>query len=196
MDAKQPVWIAGVDEAGRGPLVGPVVCAAVVLAPGHGIVGLRDSKQLTAAKRESLRTLIMQQAHAYSVVTVSAADIDCLNILQATLLGMRQALDALPFTPCLALIDGNKVPLQLRCPARAIVKGDQLEACISAASILAKTHRDALLVELDQRFPNYGFARHKGYPTAEHLAALKQHGPCSEHRRSFAPVRLHSSAAH
>lgn len=190
MDANPPVWIAGVDEAGRGPLVEPVVCAAVILPRVHSIVGLRDSKQLSAAKRESLRVLIMQHAHAYSVISVSAADIDRLNILQATMLGMRLALEALPFAPCLALIDGNRIPLELRCPARAIVKGDQLEACIAAASILAKTHRDALLLELDQRFPNYGFARHKGYPTAEHLAALKEHGPCSEHRRSFAPVRM------
>lgn len=190
MDVEVPVWIAGVDEAGRGPLVGPVVCAAVILASGHGIVGLRDSKQLSALERERVAALIMRHAHAYSVITVSAADIDCLNILQATLLGMRLALDALPFAPCLALIDGNKIPLQLRCPARAIVKGDQSEACISAASILAKTHRDALLVELDRRFPNYGFARHKGYPTVAHLAALKQYGACPEHRRSFAPVRL------
>ena len=190
MDVEVPVWIAGVDEAGRGPLVGPVVCAAVILAPGHGIVGLRDSKQLSASKRERVAALIMRRAHAYAVITVSAADIDCLNILQATLLGMRLALDALPFAPCLALIDGNKIPSQLRCPARAIVKGDQSEACISAASILAKTHRDALLVELDRRFPNYGFARHKGYPTVAHLAALKHYGACPEHRRSFAPVRL------
>ncbi len=182
--------VAGVDEAGRGPLAGAVVCAAVILDPARPIEGLKDSKLLKATQREALRELILQQALAYSIVEVSAAEIDQLNILQATMQGMSRALFALSIKPDLALVDGNKLPKQLPCPARAIVKGDQLEACISAASILAKTHRDALLAALDLRYPQYGFAIHKGYPTPQHLAALLEHGPCPEHRQSFAPVAL------
>jgi ribonuclease HII len=179
---------AGVDEAGRGPLAGAVVCAAVILDPAKPIDGLKDSKLLKAPQREALRELILERALAYSIIEVSAAEIDQINIFQATMQGMSRALFALPIAPEMALIDGNKLPQHLPCPARAIVKGDQLEACISAASILAKTHRDALLCALDLRYPQYGFAIHKGYPTPQHLAALREHGPCPEHRLSFAPV--------
>ena len=181
--------IAGVDEAGRGPLAGPVVVAAVILDPARPIAGLADSKQLREAQRLALDGEIRARALAFCVIEVDAATIDRLNILQATLLGMRDALRGLAATPDEALIDGNKLPRDLPCPARAIVDGDALIAEISAASILAKVHRDRLLVELDAVHPGYGFATHKGYPTAEHLAALERLGPCPAHRRSFAPVK-------
>ena len=180
--------VAGVDEAGRGPLAGPVVVAAVILDPGRPIDGLADSKKLSAARREALYALIVEQALAWSVCEVSPAEIDRLNILHATLLGMQRAVAALDPAPQLALIDGNRAPA-LRCPARAVIGGDALEAAISAASIVAKVTRDRCMVALHRRFPGYGFDRHKGYPTAEHLDRLARLGPCEQHRRSFAPVR-------
>lgn len=181
--------VAGVDEAGRGPLAGPVVVAAVILDPARPIDGLADSKQLTAKRREALHVLIVQRALAHAVVRVEAAEIDRVNILQATLAGMRRALESLAITPTLALIDGNRLPDSLPCPARAIVRGDASEPAISAASILAKVTRDRILVDYDARWPGYGFAQHKGYPAPAHLEALRRLGPCPEHRRSFAPVR-------
>jgi ribonuclease HII len=182
-------WIAGVDEAGRGPLAGPVVVAAVILDDSRPIEGIADSKVLTAARREQLANEIRERARAFSVIVISAAEIDRYNILQATLLGMAHAVTALVPCPVLALIDGNRMPKKLPCPGRTIVDGDATEAAIGAASILAKVARDALMVELDLRYPGYGFAQHKGYPTPEHFAALERLGPCHEHRRSFAPVR-------
>lgn len=181
--------IAGVDEAGRGPLAGPVVVAAVILDPAQPIAGLADSKILRAARRETLDAQIRAQAMAFSVIEIGVADIDRLNILQATLLGMSRALATLTPAPQLALIDGNRLPKDLVCAARAIVDGDATEPAISAASILAKVARDRILCELDVIHPGYGFARHKGYPTPEHFAALKRLGPCPAHRRSFAPVQ-------
>jgi len=183
------VLTAGVDEAGRGPLAGPVVCAAVILDPARPIAGLQDSKQLSAKARETLAVAIKAQALCFAIVEVSVRDIDRLNILQATLFGMSQALASLNPAPLFALIDGNRLPKLLCCPARAIVKGDVTEPAISAASILAKTHRDTLMLALDQRFPQYEFAVHKGYPTPVHLAKLKVFGVCSAHRTSFAPVQ-------
>jgi ribonuclease HII len=181
--------IAGVDEAGRGPLAGPVVIAAVILDPARPIAGLADSKTLGAARREALDAQIRERALAFSVVEIGVADIDRLNILQATLLGMARALAALAPAPQLALIDGNRLPGDLCCAARAIVDGDATEPVIGAASILAKVARDRILCELDAIHPGYGFARHKGYPTPEHFAALERLGPCAAHRRSFAPVQ-------
>ncbi len=177
----------GVDEAGRGPLAGPVCAAAVILDPARPIVGLKDSKKLSASNRVRLAGEIRDKALAWSVAWASRAEIDALNILQATLLAMQRAVEGLSPAAEMALIDGNKTP-KLAIPARAIVKGDALEACISAASILAKTARDALMQEMAQRYPHYGFEQHAGYPTADHLAALKIHGPCAEHRQTFAPV--------
>ncbi|MGD2129732.1 MAG: ribonuclease HII [Lysobacterales bacterium] len=179
---------AGVDEAGRGPLAGPVVVAAVILDPAAPIDGLDDSKRLDRARRESLFGLIRERAACWSIVEVHADEIDRLNILQATLLGMARAVAGLDPAPDLALVDGNRAPA-LPCAVRTIVQGDRLEKCISAASILAKVHRDALMRGWHQRFPEYGFDRHKGYPTRDHLRALARHGPCPLHRRSFAPVR-------
>ena len=181
--------VAGVDEAGRGPLAGPVVVSAVVLDPARPIAGLDDSKRLSARRRESLAEQIRASALGWSVIEVEADEIDRLNILQATLTGMRRAVEALSIRIDEVLIDGNRVPAGLALPARAIVGGDALQPAISAASILAKTVRDARLVELDSQFPGYGFAVHKGYPTPAHLQALRQLGPCAAHRRSFAPVR-------
>ena len=181
--------VAGVDEAGRGPLAGPVVVSAVVLDPARPIAGLDDSKRLSARRRESLAEQIRASALGWSVIEVEADEIDRLNILQATLTGMRRAVEALSIRIDEVLIDGNRVPAGLSLPARAIVGGDALQPAISAASILAKTVRDARLVELDSQFPGYGFAVHKGYPTPAHLQALRQLGPCAAHRRSFAPVR-------
>jgi ribonuclease HII len=178
---------AGVDEAGRGPLAGPVFAAAVILDPAHRIRGLRDSKMLTPERREVLAIEIRAHAIAWAVASADVAEIDTLNILRATLLAMRRAVEALSVLPLEALVDGNQCP-QLSCPVHAIVKGDRDVASISAASILAKTARDALLIELDARYPEYGFAHNKGYGTPEHLAALDRHGPCAIHRRSFAPV--------
>ena len=187
--AKSGECISGVDEAGRGPLAGPLLCAAVILHPDRPITGLRDSKQLKANEREALRGEILANAWAYAIIEISHSEIDKLNIFQATMEGMRRAVAALNLAPSLALIDGNKVPPGLICPARAIVKGDQLEACISAASILAKTTRDALMLEHAKTYPGYGFEIHKGYPTPAHLAALNKLGACVIHRRSYAPVR-------
>lgn len=181
--------VCGVDEAGRGPLAGSVFAAAVILGEDHGIVGLADSKVLTAAKRESLSEQIKLRALAWSIATASVEEIDQLNILHATMLAMQRAVIGLPTPASAALIDGNRVPKQLPCPGRAIVKGDALEPAISAASILAKVARDAELRVLHLDYPLYGFAEHKGYPTPAHLAALQLHGPCQVHRRSFAPVR-------
>ena len=181
------VLVAGVDEAGRGPLAGPVVAAAVILDPRRPIEGLADSKTLTAARREALAREIRRHASAHAVAQADVAEIDALNILHATMLAMRRAVEALGVAPDEVLVDGNRCP-DVACRVRAIVKGDRDVAAISAASILAKTVRDALLVELDATYPAYGFAQHKGYPTPEHLAALARHGPCPAHRRSFAPV--------
>lgn len=181
--------IAGVDEAGRGPLAGPVLVAAVILDPHRPIEGLADSKVLNEGQRDELAALIRERATAYSVIAVDVDEIERLNILGATLAGMSRALAALSILPTLALIDGNRLPKALVCPARTIVGGDASEAAISAASILAKTARDRLMRELDAVHPVYGFARHKGYATPEHLAALEQFGPCPAHRAGFAPVR-------
>ena len=181
--------IAGVDEAGRGPLAGPVVVAAVILNPAHRINGLADSKVLTAERREVLDARIRERAIAFSVVAIEVGDIDRINIFHATMLGMSRALAALAPAPTFALIDGNQLPKELICPARAIVDGDAKEKAISAASILAKVARDRMMCELDVLHPGYGFAQHKGYSTPEHFEALQRLGPCSIHRRSFAPVR-------
>ena len=180
--------ICGVDEAGRGPLAGSVVAAAVILDPARPIAGLADSKKLRPAVRERLALEIREKALAWSIAEASAEEIDQINILQATFLAMRRAVAALTLTPAHALIDGNRIPQGLLCTAEAIVKGDAKEPAISAASILAKTFRDAQLLVLDQQYPDYGFAQHMGYPTAAHLAALKRHGPTPVHRRSFGPV--------
>ena len=180
--------ICGVDEAGRGPLAGSVVAAAVILDPANPIAGLADSKKLSAARREKLAHEIRTHALAWAIGEASAAEIDEINILQATFLAMRRAVAGLSVTPSHALIDGNRIPPGLLCPAEAIIKGDAKEPDISAASILAKTHRDAQLLELDVMFPQYGFSRHMGYPTAAHLQALQQYGPSPVHRRSFASV--------
>ncbi|RPH94985.1 MAG: ribonuclease HII [Lysobacterales bacterium] len=180
--------VAGVDEAGRGPLAGPVVVAAVILDPLRTIDGLDDSKRLDERRREALFPLIRQRALAWSVIEIPAAEIDRINILQATLLGMRQAVEQLSVSPGLVLIDGNRLP-PLPCAARAIVGGDGLEPAISAASILAKVTRDRIMREWHYRYPEYGFDRHKGYGTPEHLRSLARFGPCEIHRRSFAPVR-------
>jgi ribonuclease HII len=179
--------IAGVDEAGRGPLAGPVFAAAVILDPARTIEGLKDSKALSARQRERLAVDIRTHALAWAIASADVNEIDTLNILQATLVAMRRAVEALATAPGEAWIDGNHCP-RLGCRTRAIVKGDRDVAAISAASILAKTARDALLLELDILYPAYGFARNKGYGTPDHLAALERHGPCPAHRRSFAPV--------
>jgi ribonuclease HII len=178
----------GVDEAGRGPLAGPVYAAAVILDPARPIAGLDDSKKLSERRREQLEIEIRQKALAWSIAFASVEEIDSLNILQATLLAMKRAVETLALCPSEALIDGNRCP-RLAIPARAIVGGDATVAEISAASILAKTARDAEMRLLHQRFPQYGLDRHKGYGTAAHLAALAAHGAAPFHRRSFAPVR-------
>ncbi|HUB91497.1 MAG TPA: ribonuclease HII [Dyella sp.] len=182
--------VAGVDEAGRGPLAGPVVVAAVILDKRRRIKGLDDSKKLSEAKREALFPLIVERALAYSVVVIEREEIDRINIFQATMVGMTRALRGLAPAATEALIDGNQLPRDLPCPARAIIGGDALEPSISAASILAKVSRDRLMVAMDGHYPGYGFAAHKGYSTPGHLAALQRLGPCAEHRRSFAPVKL------
>jgi ribonuclease HII len=184
------VLIAGVDEAGRGPLAGPLAVAAVILDPARPIAGLNDSKKLSEAKREALYPQIIEYALAYCVVLIEPHEIDRLNIFQATMTGMSRAVAGLSLLAHEALIDGNKLPRDLPCPGRAIVGGDALEPAISAASILAKVSRDRLMVAMDEVYPGYGFAVHKGYPTPIHLASLQQLGPCAQHRRSFAPVRL------
>jgi ribonuclease HII len=180
--------VAGVDEAGRGPLAGPVVVAAVVLDPGISIPGLDDSKKLSEKRREELFPLIMERSVAWAVVEVGRDVIDRVNILQATMLGMKKAVEQLVPAPSLALVDGNRAP-DLECRVRTIIQGDSLEPAISAASILAKVTRDRVMNELHVSYPDYGFDRHKGYPTAEHLSCLARLGPCAAHRRSFAPVR-------
>lgn len=181
-------WVCGVDEAGRGPLAGSVVAAAVILDPARPIAGLADSKKLSAKVRERLAVEIREKAIAWSVAEASSTEIDQVNILQATFLAMRRAIEGLSVSATHALIDGNRIPPGLPCPAEAIVKGDAKEPAISAASILAKTVRDAQMVELDAQYPLYGFAKHMGYPTADHLAALRLYGPIAAHRRSFGPV--------
>ena len=181
--------LCGVDEAGRGPLAGSVFAAAVVLDPARPIEGLADSKLLSARERERLAIEVRRMALAWAVASASVEEIDRINILQATLEAMRRAIEALPFVPDEACVDGLYVPaVAIRC--RALVKGDRLMPAVSAASILAKTARDDEMRGLDERFPGYGFARHKGYATAQHLAALKALGPCAIHRRTFEPVRI------
>lgn len=188
-DSRQATLIAGVDEAGRGPLVGAVVAAAVILDPLRPIAGLADSKKLSPARREALAVVIKEQALVWSLGRAEAVEIDELNILWATMLAMRRTLEGLSIQPAMALIDGNRVPNGLAMAAEARVKGDATEPCISAASILAKTARDAEMQALDARYPGYGFAVHKGYPTRAHLEALARLGPTPEHRRSFGPVK-------
>lgn len=186
------VWICGVDEAGRGPLVGSVVAGAVVLDPNQPIIGLRDSKKLSPARREQLYAEIMQKARAWGIGQASPGEIDTLNILQATMLAMRRAIEALSERlgewPSKALIDGNRCPI-LPIASEAIIKGDAKEPAISAASIIAKVTRDQQMQALHTQYPQYGFNQHMGYPTEAHMQALKQYGPCEEHRRTFAPVR-------
>ena len=184
----RPGLVAGVDEAGRGPLAGPVVAAAVILDDRQPIAGLADSKVLSLRKRERLFDEIRAKALACCIAEASVEEIDCLNILQASLLAMRRAVEGLRLVPRRVLVDGNQLPV-LNMPAAAIVSGDAKVPAISAASILAKVYRDRLCLALDRDYPDYGFAAHKGYPTAAHLAALRQHGACPVHRRSYAPVR-------
>jgi len=182
--------VAGIDEAGRGPLAGPVVVAAVVFAPGRTPVnGLDDSKALTEKKRESLYPRILERALAWKIVFVEADEIDRRNIFHATMHGMREALLGVAHVADCARIDGNRLPKDLPCPAEAWIGGDARDRAIMAASILAKVARDARMRELHAQHPQYGFDRHKGYPCPEHLSALRAHGPCPQHRRSFAPVR-------
>ena len=181
-------FLAGVDEVGRGPLVGSVVAAAVILDPKAPIDGLTDSKKLTARRRESLDVLIRERALSFAVAEASAEEVDSLNIYHATHLAMRRAVDALAPQAEYLLVDGNRLSGHA-LPGQAVVKGDARHPAIAAASILAKVARDAQMAELDLRYPEYGFARHKGYPTKEHLAALEAHGPLAEHRKSFAPVQ-------
>jgi len=183
------ILAAGVDEAGRGPLAGPVMAAAVILDPARPIAGLADSKALTERRRETLAEEIKDKALAWAVACAEVQEIDTLNILHASLLAMRRAIEALHISPQVALVDGNRCPPSLPCRAEAIVKGDQTVPAISAASILAKVARDSELLNMDARYPGYGFAKHKGYPTKDHLAALEALGVTPEHRRSFGPVR-------
>lgn len=177
--------ICGVDEAGRGPLAGPVYAAAVILSPEYPIIGLNDSKKLSEKKREFLYDIIIEEAVAYCIASASVEEIETYNILGATYLAMTRAVEGLSQTPALALIDGNRIPPNLTMPAKTVVKGDALSESIAAASILAKVSRDRVLKELDKQYPQYGFAVHKGYGTAAHTAALREFGPCPEHRPSF-----------
>jgi ribonuclease HII len=186
--------VCGADEAGRGPLAGPVVAAAVILDPGRPIDGLRDSKQLAPARRAALEALIRARALAWAIGAASVEEIDRLNILQASLLAMRRAIEALDPPAEAALVDGDRLPV-LCIEARAVIGGDALEPAIAAASILAKQHRDRLMAELDRVHPGYGFAEHAGYATPRHLERLRALGPCAAHRRSFAPVREALAAA-
>lgn len=181
--------IAGTDEAGRGPLVGSVVAAAVILDPNNPIEGLNDSKKLTEKKREKLFIEIKEKALAWAIAESSAQEIDELNILQASLLAMRRAIEKLQIQPDHVLVDGNKEPKGLQVSCEAVVGGDAIHAEISAASILAKVTRDHDMVELDKKYPQFGFAKHKGYPTKAHFEAIAEHGVIDEHRRSFGPVR-------
>ncbi|MFV5502342.1 ribonuclease HII [Acinetobacter sp. 226] len=186
---KKDMKIAGVDEAGRGPLVGSVVAAAVILDPNNPVEGLNDSKKLTEKKREKLFIEIREKALAWAIAEASAAEIDEYNILQASLLAMRRAVEALPVQPEHVLVDGNKIPQGLAMSCDAVVGGDALHAEISAASILAKVTRDHQMIEMDQKHPQFGFAKHKGYPTKAHFEAIALHGVIDEHRRSFGPVK-------
>ncbi len=186
--ARQGGRICGIDEAGRGPLAGPVMAAAVILDPDRRINGLADSKVLSAERREELALRIRERAIAYAIAEASVEEIDTLNILQATLLAMRRAVERLQVAADYALVDGNQMP-RLPIPGRTIIAGDATERCISAASILAKTARDALMRASDEQHPGYGFAQHMGYGTPEHLSNLQRLGPCCLHRQSFAPVR-------
>ncbi len=181
--------VAGVDEAGRGPLVGSVVAAAVILDPNNPIEGLNDSKKLSEKKREMLFVEIQEKAVAWAIAEASHAEIDQLNILQASLLAMCRAVEALHIQPQHVLVDGNKIPQGLSMSCEAIVGGDALHAEISAASILAKVTRDRQMVVLDQQHPQFGFAQHKGYPTKMHFAAIAEHGVIDQHRRSYAPIK-------
>ena len=187
LDWDAPGLIAGVDEAGRGPLAGPVVAAAVILNPAKRIRGLADSKVLSPQKRERLHDEIMDKALCCAIAMATVQEIDTLNILQATLLAMRRAVEGLRLPPALVMVDGNRLPV-LPMRAEAVIDGDAKVKAISAASILAKVHRDRWCAEIDAHWPQYGFAAHKGYGTAAHLAALREHGACEHHRRSFAPV--------
>ncbi|HQY69099.1 MAG TPA: ribonuclease HII [Pseudomonadales bacterium] len=182
------VLLAGVDEAGRGPLAGDVIAGAVILDPARPVPGLRDSKKVSRARRPQLAAAVREAAQAWAIGRASVAEIDRLNILQASLLAMRRAVEALALAPQFVLVDGNRCPAWAY-PALAVVGGDDLVPAISAASVLAKVERDAEMVALDALYPGYGFAAHKGYPTAEHLAALRRLGASPVHRRSFAPVR-------
>ena len=182
------VNVCGVDEAGRGPLAGPVYAAAVILDSENPIAGLKDSKLLSASRREFLFELIQKNSTAFAIGQASVEEIDRLNILQATMLAMQRAVQGLGIRPDEAWIDGNRCP-KLACRARAFVQGDRIHPVISAASILAKTARDAEMLRMHERYPQYCFDRHKGYPTPEHLELLERHGPSEIHRRSFAPVR-------
>ena len=184
----RPGLLAGVDEAGRGPLAGPVVAAAVILDDMRPVLGLADSKVLSPRRREQLFDQIRARALCCSIASASVEEIDRLNILQATMLAMRRAVEGLRLRPHRVVVDGNRVPV-LPMPVSALVRGDSKVPAISAASILAKVQRDRWCADLHAEFPQYGFVTHKGYPTAEHLLALRQHGPCAAHRRSFAPVR-------
>ena len=194
--AARGVWpVAGIDEAGRGPLAGPVSAAAVILNPKKLPKGLDDSKKLSALDRDSAFELIMKHAVAVGIGLACAQEIDRINIRQATFLAMRRALGALALSPAHALIDGNAMPQNLCCPAQTIIKGDAQSLSIAAASIVAKVTRDRLMTRLHDSHPQYGFHQHAGYPTPAHLAALAKHGPCIHHRRSFAPVRAHFEPA-
>lgn len=188
MSTREFSWVCGVDESGRGPLAGPVFAACVILNPDHCIEGLADSKTLSEAKRNSLTVAIKAHSIAWAIGFASVKEIDRINILQASLLAMKRAVESLSLVPSRVLVDGNQKP-RLRCPVTTIVRGDSLVPEISAASILAKTARDAEMVALHQRFPRYGFDQHKGYSTERHIAALRTHGISVVHRRSFAPVR-------
>jgi ribonuclease HII len=181
--------IAGVDEVGRGPLAGPVVVASVILNPDVDIPGITDSKKLTDKRRDVLFDLIIAAAIDYEIVRLDHHEIDRLNILQATMEGMRRSINQLSTMPTLALIDGNRVPHGVEVPMQAIIKGDAKESCIGAASILAKVTRDREMIEMDSKYPGYGFAKHKGYPTKQHLEAIELLGPCEIHRRSFSPIK-------
>lgn len=183
----RPDRTAGVDEAGRGPLAGAVYAAAVILPDNYDLPGLTDSKKLTQRRRELLFDAIQQQAVGFAIHAVSASDIDKINIFQATMLAMKSAVEALETAPEFVYVDGNRCP-DWSYPCAALVKGDSRLACIAAASVLAKVARDREMLTLDAQYPAYGFARHKGYPTAVHLAALVEHGPCPAHRSSYAPV--------
>lgn len=189
MDPKKQLIIAGVDEVGRGPLAGPVVACAVILDPQYPIEGLKDSKKLSEKKRQQFSSIIQKYALSFAIAEASVAEIDAMNILQASLLAMRRAIQQLTICPNHVLVDGNHCP-KIEQTSEAIIKGDETIPAISAASILAKVYRDNYMVELDKTYPNYGFAIHKGYPTRQHLLALKQFGVTQHHRQSFGPVSL------